>query len=50
MSMNIDGYQIAPLNKDDQTLKAIHEAESLVTEITGKEFILVAYEKTKDGH
>lgn len=50
MNMNTDGYQLAPLNKDEQTLKAIQEAESLVTDLTGKEFILIAYEKTNDVH
>ncbi len=49
MNMNTEGYQIAPLNQDDQMVKAIQEAESLVSDLTGKEFILVAYEKTKDG-
>lgn len=48
--MNTDHYQIAPLNKDEQTLKAIQEAESLVTDLTGKEFILIAYEKKDDVH
>ncbi|WP_198402169.1 hypothetical protein [Paenibacillus crassostreae] len=48
MNIQSDQYQIAPLNGDDQTLKAIQEAEARLYDLTGKEVTLIAYEKSQD--
>ncbi|MNO85266.1 hypothetical protein D3C76_766370 [compost metagenome] len=48
MNIQSDQYQIAPLNGDDQTLKAIKEAEQRLYDLTGKEVTLIAYEKKEE--